>query len=60
MASVEERLEKVEREIELLRKQRKAFPIAQVDEMLKGDEVLKEIFQLGREDREKERKKTQE
>ena len=54
------RSEKVEREIELLRKQRKAFPIAQVDEMLKGDEVLKEIFQLGKEDREKERKKTQE
>ena len=44
MASVEERLEKVEREFELLREQRKAWPIAQVDEKLKGDEVLKEIF----------------
>ncbi len=60
MASVEERLAKVERELELLREQRKKMPIAQIDEKFTDDEVLKEIFRLGKEDRDKERKKDQE
>jgi len=60
MANVEERLAKVEREIELLREQRKTWPISQVDEKYKGDEVLEEIFRLGREERDMERKKDQE
>ncbi|MDZ4848341.1 MAG: hypothetical protein SGI77_03540 [Pirellulaceae bacterium] len=60
MANVEERLAKMEREIELLREQRKTWPISQVDEKYKGDEVLEEIFRLGKEEREKERKSIQE
>ena len=60
MANVEERLAKVEREIELLREQHKKWPISQVDEKYKGDEVLEEIFRLGREERDMERKKDQE
>ncbi len=47
MANVEERLAKVEREIELLRDQRRTWPISQVDEKYKGGEVLEEIFRLG-------------
>jgi hypothetical protein len=60
MSSVEERLAKVEREIEVLRGQRNTWPIAQVDEKFKGDEILQEVFRLGKEDREMERKKAQE
>ena len=57
MASVEERLAKVEREIALLRDQHKIWPIAQVNERFRDDDVLKEIFRLGKEERERERKK---
>ena len=57
MASVEERLQKVEQEIELLREQRKKWPIGQVNENFKDDEILKEIFRLGKEVREQETKK---
>ena len=60
MANVEERLAKVEREIELLREQRKTWPISQVDEKYKGDEVLEEIFRLGREQCDNDRKRDQE
>ncbi len=60
MASVEERLAKVEREIERLqaiRATNKAWPIAQIDEKYRGDEVLEEIFRLGKEERDADRKK---
>lgn len=60
MASVEERLARVERELELLREQHKKLPIAQIDEKFTDDEILKEIFRMGKEDRERERKKDQE
>jgi len=58
--NVEEQLAKIEREIELLREKRKTWPISQVDEKYKGDEVLEEIFRLAKEDRDKERKREQE
>lgn len=60
MANVEERLAKVEREIEMLRANRTArttWPIAQIDEKYRDDEVLEEIFRLGKEERDAEGKK---
>ena len=50
MSTVEERLAKVEREIELLREKQRRWPIAQMDEKYKGDPVLQEIFRLATED----------
>ncbi len=46
MSTVEERLAKVERELELLRAQQTKWPIAEVDIGLQGDPTLTEIFRL--------------
>jgi hypothetical protein len=51
MANVEERLAKVEREIEQLLVREKKWPIAVIDEKYKGDPVLIEIFRLAKEER---------
>ena len=56
MASVEERLAKVEREVEQLLVQQKRWPIAEIDGKFKGDPVLQEIFRLAQEERDKEKK----
>lgn len=50
MSTVEERLAKVEREIELLREKQRKWPIAELDEQLKNDPILVEIFRLAVED----------
>lgn len=50
MSSVEERLAKVERELELLRTQQKRLPIAEIDRRFKDDPILAEIFRLAQED----------
>ncbi|XZE22319.1 hypothetical protein SH449x_002241 [Pirellulaceae bacterium SH449] len=63
MATVEERLAKVEREIELLRKNRsidKNWPIAQIDDRFRDDEVLNEIFELAKAERDADRKQNSE
>ncbi len=63
MSSLEERLAKVERAIEMLRANRiasKSWPIAQIDEKYRDDEVLEEIFRLGKEERDAEEKKESE
>ncbi len=54
MASVEERLAKVEREVEQLLVQQKRWPIAEIDGKFKGDPVLQEIFRLAQEERNNE------
>lgn len=50
MATVEERLAKVEREVELLRAKQQKWPIGEMDEKFKGDPILQEIFRLASED----------
>lgn len=51
MASVEERLAKVEREVEQLLVRQNLWPIAEIDEKYKGDPVMEEIFRLAKEER---------
>ncbi len=50
MPTLEERLAKVERELESLREKQRKWPIADLDEKLKGDPILEEIFRLATED----------
>ena len=50
MSTVEERLAKVEREIKLLREKQRKWPIAELDEQLKNDPILIDIFRLAVED----------
>jgi hypothetical protein len=54
MSSVEERLAKVEREVEQLLVRQNLWPIAEIDEKFKGDPVLQEIFRLAKDERDKE------
>jgi hypothetical protein len=53
MASVEERLAKIERDVEKLLSQQKRWPIAEIDRKFQGDPVLQEIFRLAKEERDK-------
>jgi hypothetical protein len=54
MAGVEERLTVVEREVEKLKIKQNVWPIAQIDEKLKGDAILSEVFRLANEERRSE------
>jgi hypothetical protein len=65
MASVEERLARIERELEVIKadKQELTFKNGwafRVDQKYKGDPELKEIFRLGKELRDAERTEEQE